>query len=423
MTVRHVHSVGGKDLRDLKGLSRAPALNYAKRQTVPDAPRDKAAPPQPSLFHPLKMFKSAWGWIVEYAAHRLGSRHPFADYSQSAPDNGIYPLSRNDEAQVAPVRIAVAGDWGSGTDEAFTVAKLIAARKPNFTIHLGDVYFVGDDAEVNENFLGQADQRRGFTACLWPTGTDGAFALCGNHEMYARGRAYFELILPALGMTGANGPQRQKASFFCLENKYWRVIGLDTGYNSIGIPVIENISFIENFWRPDCALPDKLIAWLGDVLKQGDDARGIVLLSHHQYYSAFDLWYVKPAEQLAAFIKRPVIWLWGHEHRLAVYEAFQTGKGITAFGRCIGHGGMPVDLPGAIKHTDCKVEFVDDRLYQSDEHLKVGVNGFAELTFEGPALKIDYVDIEDAVIFSESWTVNEKGEVARRAARAGAPEG
>ena len=57
----------------------------------------------------------------------------------------------------------------------------------------------------------------------------------GNHEMYALGKAYFKIMLQTLGMrepsTGQVRPQ--KASFFCLENEHWRIIGLDTGYNSV----------------------------------------------------------------------------------------------------------------------------------------------------------------------------------------------
>jgi hypothetical protein len=56
------------------------------------------------------------------------------------------------------------------------------------------------------------------------------FCLDGNHEMYARGFAYFDRILPALGPMLHGKPCAQKASFFCLENEYWRIIGLDTAY-------------------------------------------------------------------------------------------------------------------------------------------------------------------------------------------------
>ena len=105
--------------------------------------------------------------------------------------------------------------------------------------------------------------------------------------------------------------------------------------------------------------------------------------------------------------------------RLAIYEKYQTGKGITAFGRCIGHGGMPVDLPPTtLKHSGCTVEFVDHRPYENQENLKVGINGFAALTFDRNAFEIEYVDVFDAVIFSESWTTDGTGNISRVASRA-----
>jgi hypothetical protein len=49
--------------------------------------------------------------------------------------------------------------------------------------------------------------------------------------------------------------------------------------------------------------------------------------------------------------------------------------GVTAHGRSIGHGGMPVDLPPKAPLHDFAVEFVDERLYPNDGNLVVGYNG------------------------------------------------
>jgi len=400
-------STRGKDLQDFQDLPRAPELNFFRKHRLPRAARAPGARAR-EAFETLNLFTSAdgWRWIAEYFRHRFGRKHPFLAYGSD--DNGIYPLRGDDGADDDAIRIAIGGDWATGTDEAFAIAELMAKRKPHYSIHLGDVYFVGDPAETKENFLGERNPRHSYTPCIWPKGSKGAFALSGNHEMYARGYAYFDLMLPTLGLILEGKAQGQKASFFCLENKYWRIIGLDTGYNSVGFPLLEYI------FSPDCALPAQIIDWLRNVLRQKEDRRGIVLLSHHQYYSRFDDWYVKPAEQLAEFIDRPVLWLWGHEHRLTVHKKRQTGAGVVAYGRCVGHGGMPVELPpDQPKHAECEAEFVDRRLYHNDEHLKVGVNGFAALAFKGKALVIDYVDIEDKIIFSESWTIGDQGELAR----------
>jgi hypothetical protein len=113
------------------------------------------------------------------------------------------------------------------------------------------------------------------------------------------------------------------------------------------------------------------------------------------------------AKQIVDFFPRPVLWFWGHEHRMAIYEEFGVPGGIRAFGRCIGHGGMPVDLPSRPKHSECVVEFTDARHYHNDENLKIGYNGFARLTLRGKCLTADYVDLHGKIIFSEDWQVDD----------------
>jgi Calcineurin-like phosphoesterase len=387
---------GRKDLQDLRDLPRTPFLSYLHKQGPPQAPRVAAvalASPRYAFlaaFSPKRLFK----WMWEYFAHRIGPRHPFQTYAKSDPDQGVYRLEGGEE-----IRIALAGDWATGTDEAEHVGRLIAKFEPHYSIHLGDIYYVGTAKEVDENFLGVNNPHNGFAPCLWPMGSRGSFALNGNHEMYARGHAYFDRMLPALGLIVDGKAQGQKASFFCLENEHWRIIALDTGYDSIGCPLLEN------FVRPECALRPEEIDWLRDVVRlRNDDPRGIILLTHHQYYSRFDNWYTQQAKQLAPFLSRPVLWFWGHEHRMAIYPEYGVEGGIRAFGRCIGHGGMPVELPPKHpKYPECVVEFIDNRLYPNNEHLKIGFNGFARLSLRGNRLRVDYVDVFGRVIFSESW--------------------
>ena len=401
-----------KDLQDFKGLSRWPIIAYLQKQALPPAPRRKPAP-SAGIFQQLRRFAPAdiWGWVSEYLRYRIGRKHPFLAYAHPERDNGIYAL----EGDGNEIRVALAGDWGTGTDEAFEVARCIESFDPHFSIHLGDVYFVGDPTEVKANFLGIPNPRRDYLPCYWPRGSRGSFALNGNHEMFARGCGYFRLMLPQLGIADGGRPRGQKASFFCLENRYWRIVGLDTGYRSISIPVIENLPL----FYPDSALPDELVEWLRTTVFEREDKRGIVLLGHHQYCSRFDVCYRKQAEQLSEFLERPVLWFWGHEHRLAIYPMFRSGRGIAAFGRCIGHGGMPVDLPPSRAiNPDCAVEFLDHRKYPNNEGLNVGYNGFARLTFRRETLAVDYVDLEGTVLFQESWSVGGDGGLQRTAAAA-----
>jgi hypothetical protein len=62
------------------------------------------------------------------------------------------------------------------------------------------MYYVGDQVEVDENFLGiRKPPANPVDPLCWPKGSQGTFALNGNHEMYARGYAYFDRMLPTLG--------------------------------------------------------------------------------------------------------------------------------------------------------------------------------------------------------------------------------
>jgi hypothetical protein len=403
MAAQFLRSSNHKDLSDLRNMPRSPWLSYLRKQAQPKSPRDKAKALAPAatskIFPDIGNYAlNWWSFVVDYLRHRLGPRYPFQTYAAGKANNGVYTMPAQ-----AQIRIALAGDWATGTDEAANIADLIAQFQPDYSIHLGDVYYVGDPIEVGENFLGIANPANNFTPCRWPSGAKATFALNGNHEMYSLGTAYFTKMLPVLGRSVAGQAEGQLASFFCLENEFWRVIAVDTGYNSIGIPAVEY------FWPPDSALPDELLEWLRNTVKpSSDDPRGIVILSHHEYFSRFEEWYPKPAKQLAEFFRRPVLWFWGHEHRLAIYDKYAVPGGITAFGRCIGHGGMPVEFPPSPPpHPECVVEFVDNRKYNNDENLDIGFNGFVKMSLNREQLNAEYVDVYGTAIYSETWTAQD----------------
>ncbi len=416
MSITDPPSVRAKDLQDLKGVSRFPGIALAQRQNVPREPRSKGNPPRQdatpetareAMFQALKQFAAAdyVRWFWEYLRFRIGPRHRFATYQGKQPADGIYPLTGDGDE----IRVSVAGDWGTGTDEAHRVAALIGETRPHYTIHLGDVYFVGDPAEVAENFLGKPRKGYRYQPCAWPIGSNASFALNGNHEMYARGLGYFDQILPAMGPTVGGRPQGQQASYFCLKNDDWCVLGLDTGYNSVGTPLIEY------FLSPSAALPDPLIDWLRSIAPM-IERQAIIIMTHHQVLSVYDSCFTRQADQIFEILKRPVLWFWGHEHRLALYETFAGGSRgwPTITGRCIGHGGMPVDLPGRPRSGSIgTAAFVDKRRYDNDENLDIGINGFIQLTFTGERLRVDYIDMFKRTIFTERFEAKAGAVVAR----------
>ncbi|HXN65702.1 MAG TPA: metallophosphoesterase, partial [Candidatus Acidoferrales bacterium] len=196
----------GKDLGNFTGFAHSVTASHfhSVRTNYSTATYDPI-----SSFLPSKFFV----WIARVAKYWFHKRHKFRDYTGQDKGTGIYPIEDR-------VKISVAGDWGTGTDEARIVAAAMQKSDPDFTVHLGDVYYVGDSNEVRENFLGEKTSP--YTPVKWPMGAKGGFALNGNHEMYADGNGYWRMVLPRMGLTerGSGWGVGQWASFFCLENKH-----------------------------------------------------------------------------------------------------------------------------------------------------------------------------------------------------------
>jgi Calcineurin-like phosphoesterase len=367
-----------------------------------------------SIKHAIQQFlkQNFIGWFGSYLKNRFGPRHPFKTY-EGLEDKGIYAFENT-------YKMTLLSDWATNTEEAAAIAKLSAKQQPDCSIHLGDIYFVGNEEEIINNF----DPKNN----VWQYGKKGSLALPGNHEFYANGDAFYQVLLPRnMGILNKNGNRMlQKTSFFCLENAHWRVIGLDTGFHSSGIPLLEFIPF----FSPDCSLHKKQLEWLENEVKinDPDDKRGIIFLGHHQYYCAFDRSYPKQGEQLKKIMAkaaRPVLWFWGHEHFMGFYDKNAVGNGIEAYGRCIGNGGMPVELKkeldlGKVKASGLK--YFDGRVRKTikyprlfglgePKNIEIGFNGFASLTFDGATLNVTYIDQNNTTIMEEKWQANEQGEV------------
>lgn len=319
-------------------------------------------------------------WARDYLRYFLLPKHKFIGYS--GPDNGVYGFPTNS-------KIALAGDLGTGTEEAAQVGERIQEFGADYTIHLGDVYYVGNTPEIDENFLGVSSDEGEFEPVRWPRGGIGSFSLNGNHEMYSNGNGYFDVLLPMLG---------QKASFFCLQNKYWKIVALDTGYYSTGL-------------FASAKLPKPLMEWLDKEVFAKDTGQGIILLSHHQPWTAFDYekGYPAAARQLWEFIHRPVLWFWGHEHKMILYDKFSVKGSIEAYGRCIGHGGMPINICYAPNAKKAPWQVYDMRSYPNSEGLHVGFNGHAELEFTERTLGVTYKDLNGKFLLSESWETTPYG--------------
>jgi hypothetical protein len=272
--------------------------------------------------------------------------------------------------------VFVVGDWATGLPQARNVAARIREqlqRVPSgvdvHVIHLGDTYYSGLEDEVRRRFLD-----------LWPVAPAArvrSWSIPGNHDMYSGGHGYYEVLLADPRFNA-----QQRCSYFSLRNDYWQILGLDSSYKN-----------------PDVAdLEEPQSAWLTEQVSR-PNAPGTVLLTHHQAFSAYE----EVTAPLAATVAHALggrqldAWLWGHEHRCAVYhaDARQDDNAYQAnakYAAVVGHGGVPNLL--ADQQAGVNQDLIDWALldgYQVGDD-RWGLGGFAVLTFDGPRLQIQYYD-------------------------------
>jgi hypothetical protein len=282
----------------------------------------------------------------------------------------LFRRRRKFENQPRTVRIAdrsrvlLVGDWGTGIPRAAKVSAEmrkviddgIRENREQHVVHLGDVYYAGWRREYEERFLP-----------YWPVKPEeadriGSYCLNGNHDMYAGGHAYYDYLLkdPLFSKQG-------QCSFFCLENRRWKIFGLDTAWDDNG-------------------LKDPQAEWLR---RQIDRDRATMLLSHHQPFSAFEKTGDVIPRKLEPVLSEGIrAWFWGHEHRCVLYRPHMNIQ----YGRIVGHGGVPVYQTR--KEGDPH-PFPSEYEYRA--FLDAGIEhwalfGFAVLDFEDGRINVRYID-------------------------------
>jgi len=89
--------------------------------------------------------------------------------------------------------------------------------------------------------------------------------------------------------------------------------------------------------------------------------------------------------------QQPVLWFWGHEHRLAFYGLRANQGPLRAYGRCVGNGGFPDYLHGIPDDAEqACLKVYDNRRYETVEKANLGFNGYVNLTFTANVLTVEY---------------------------------
>lgn len=312
------------------------------------------------------------GWIGSFFRdwYKRLKKHPFI---------GARPVP---EVIGNEARIAILGDWGTGLYGAPVCARSIESATPAFDVilHLGDIYYAGNDEECRARFLD-----------YWPNVAGSmSRALNANHEMYSGGEGYFKQVLPAL---------EQLSSLFALQNDHFLLVGLDTGYD-------------------EHDLAGSQIAWLTALVAQAG-SRKIVLFSHHQPFSLFESQGKKLVERLRPVLaaKRIFAWYWGHEHRCMIYEKHPEWQ---MWGRLVGHSGYPYfrrdfsqypiaqanrdatswRMLGATDMAPRAVVLEGSNPYVSDAPAKYGPQGWASIHLAGANL-LERVHAADGTVLHE----------------------
>ncbi|HEV2378235.1 MAG TPA: metallophosphoesterase [Terriglobia bacterium] len=336
----------------------------------------------PTPFGPPEKFDSGDpGWAIVLVA-RLDEAFKGKHVFVHSNDLSVFRYDMPPNASVA-----LFGDWATGEPPALSIKATIERQSPDYTIHLGDTYYAGFEDEIRHNLV----------AC-WPGKVQPrkSFTLNGNHEMYSGGNAYFN-ALPLFG---------QSASYFNLGNQYWRLIALDTSYPE------RNGDSPAQSWGElvDMELPNgtqvREVDWLAAQVEHArsfDPPARIILLTHHQLFSAFDGdalgKYLLP--QIKPFLDKGDIyaWFWGHEHRGIVYGPNATSN-VKA--RCIGHAGFP-QPPSSLKDAAHVAQFpiawLEDRT--EPDNAWYGMRGFALLRLAGKDAWVDYIDETGSKRYSE----------------------
>jgi Calcineurin-like phosphoesterase len=340
------------------------AMNVRAQQPAPaavvaDAPIEKYGPLDPEWIECL----------VDGFKTLFDGKAPFVQHA--ALTDFLYPMKEQ-------IKIALVGDWGADNNVAQRVAAQIKASQPDIVIHLGDIYYAGqeNEAEATLKIWPMADA----TGAV-PPGT--SFALNGNHEMFCGGRAYFGTVFQKFG---------QEASYFGLRNGSWQILAFDSAYvedrllSATDAPAID--ARLASQWE-----------WLVDKMKTSP--LPTILLSHHQPVSAFASDHAEGANLrqdfqkfLAAAGRSPFGWFFGHEHRCTFYDST-----VVPFARLIGHGCIPHAAPPANQQSDPNCEPFTKMNFRTNANGDA-VSGFALLSFNGEMIDIRYID-EDGFQFAE----------------------
>ena len=310
--------------------------------------------------HPLHdgLWTRIRNWVLE---HSMPAFHMYEDFDRRwlkalaeriATPTVPFPATEPASIEIAEkVRIAIVGDWGTGLPESDLIAAHVVTARPDYIVHLGDVYYAGTP-----------DEERRFLE-HWPGEPGRSLTLNSNHEMYGGGQGYFGVLLPSDTFRLQN-----RCSYFAMHNEHFLILGLDTAYHA------------ESLLYEDGKLDEeKQLPFIRDQVERARVSNvRIIVLTHH---NGLDLENKKTKlwNQLRPTIPGPFTWIWGHLHAGVVHRDVD---GVS--GRCVGHGGVPYSPFTA--EEEGRHQWAERQLANDAREPNRALNGYYILELEGGEL-------------------------------------
>jgi len=336
------------------------------------------------------------GWLWTIVNRFLNWWSGTADFRARPKDFTPIPLSpRPDTGTAGVVKIAIIGDWGTGTypaspegdgQQAADVLTTANSLNPDYIIHLGDTYYAGTAANRPP-----AGEEKANMVNLWAQITSGFpagrfFTLNSNHEMYGGAYGIYTdaLDTPMFATQGGT-------TYFALEYKNWLIGAIDSAFYSPSVTYLKG-------GLGDISKDPHQYQFLQDFSAYAD-AGGMttMLMSHHNPITTFadglfgTLW----DDVTGKGGITPDYWYWGHIHLAAVYSDNadiwqQLNLTTPPKARCVGHSAIPVATPWGFsqpQHADAATWWAStpknppadqsDAIAQFAERIK---NGFGIIT-------------------------------------------
>lgn len=326
------------------------------------------------------------GWLWSFFNYLINILHP-QRIAPFTPAGGGAPFSQPLQLCNGEARIVLIGDWGTGAynaggyDPATSVLETAMKLKPDYLIHLGDVYYAG-----TQDAPPPGEEHRNFLSMWPPMPPQRSFTLNSNHEMYGGANGYFNVSLGRGSATPTPFVHQNGYSYFALSCGDLAIVGLDAAY------------FDPSSMYMDGGLgpmdKDPQYAFLQEVAA---NHRQLILLTHQTALSMdggtlLPLWSDVSGAIDASKI---ALWYWGHIHAGIAYD---TSSAIGKFGvraACCGHGAIPMGDPWGLQRHSTGVAWYAHTPVGGQAPANRVRNGFAMLTVSSDGVEEAFYNAGD----------------------------